>query len=205
MRRLVKKKDVEPRFEAFPALIAQGFTRVAYTEWGPRDAEQTVVCVHGLTRNSRDFDFLAQRLAQRGIRVVAPDLPGRGRSERLARGHLYATPAYLSVMAGLLSRLNVAAVDWVGTSLGGHIGMELAALPGAPIRRLVLNDFGARLQGVALNRLGKYSRLKRQFASIDELEQHLRIIYQPFGALTDAQWRHMAEHSSVRDGDGLYR
>lgn len=205
MMRLVKKKDVGPRFEAFPALTSHGFTRVAYTEWGPRDAERTVVCAHGLTRNSRDFDFLAQHLAQRGMRVVAPDLPGRGRSERLPRGHLYATPAYLAVMAGLLSRLHVTAVDWVGTSLGGHIGMELAALPGAPIRRLVLNDFGAKLQGLALNRLGKYSRLKRQFGSIDELEQHLRNIYQPFGVLTDSQWRHMAEHSCVQEGDGSYR
>jgi pimeloyl-ACP methyl ester carboxylesterase len=203
--RLVKKKDIGPRFEAFPALISHEFTRVAYTEWGPRESEQTVVCVHGLTRNGRDFDFLAQHLAQRGMRVVAPDLPGRGRSERLPRGNLYATPAYLSVMAGLFSRLNVSEVDWVGTSLGGHIGMEVAALPGAPIRRLVLNDFGARLQGVALNRLGKYARLNRRFSSVEDLEQHLRNIYQPFGTLTDSQWRHMAEHSAARESDGSYR
>src|SRR6185295_13008424 len=131
------KKDIGPRFEELQVLTAHGgFTRMAYTEWGPRESEQTVLCVHGLTRNGRDFDFLAQYLAERGMRVVAPDLPGRGRSERLPRAFDYATPAYLSAMAGLLARLNVSEVDWVGTSLGGHIGMEFAAQRGAPIRRL---------------------------------------------------------------------
>jgi pimeloyl-ACP methyl ester carboxylesterase len=168
------------------------FIRLAYTEWGPRESKQTVVCVHGLTRNSRDFDFLAQHLAQRGMRVVAPDLPGRGRSERLPRALDYATPAYLSAMAALLARLNVSDVDWIGTSLGGHIGMEFAAQRGAPIRRLVLNDFGARVQGAGLNRLGSYMRLNQQFKTIDDLEQHFRNVYRPFGALTTASggtWR----------------
>jgi pimeloyl-ACP methyl ester carboxylesterase len=204
MIKLLKKDDLGPRFHTYPLLGPHGFIRIAYTEWGPRESEHTVLCVHGLTRNGRDFDFLARHLAQRGIRVVAPDLPGRGRSERLPHAHHYATATYLSAMTGLLCRLNVSEVDWVGTSLGGHIGMELAALSGAPIRRLVLNDFGARLQGAALNRLGRYSRLSKRFGSVDELEQHLRTIYQPFGALTDEQWRHMTEHSAVRDGDGVY-
>jgi pimeloyl-ACP methyl ester carboxylesterase len=202
--RLLKKEELGPRHESYPALGRHGFTQVAYTEWGPRESERTVVCLHGLTRNGRDFDFLARHLAQRGMRVVAPDLPGRGRSAPLPHAHHYATPAYLYAMAGLLSRLNVAEVDWVGTSLGGHIGMELAARQ-APIRRLVLNDFGARLQGAALNRLGRYSRMNRQFETLEELEQHLRTIYAPFGTLTDEQWRHMAEHSSVRDSEGRFR
>ena len=199
------KKDTGPRFEAFPALTSHGFIRLAYTEWGPRESKQTVVCVHGLTRNSRDFDFLAQHLAQRGMRVVAPDLPGRGRSERLPRALDYATPAYLSAMAALLARLNVSEVDWVGTSLGGHIGMEFAAQRGAPIRRLVLNDFGARVQGAGLNRLGSYMRLNQQFKTLDDLEEHFRNVYRPFGTLTDSQWRHMAEHSAVLESDGHYR
>jgi len=197
-------QDLTPRFEAFPVLGPSGFTRMAYTEWGPRESEQTVICVHGLTRNSRDFDFLAQYLAQRGMRVIAPDLPGRGRSERLAHAQDYATPAYLSAMAGLLARINVPEVDWIGTSLGGHIGMELAALSGAPIRRLVINDFGARIQGRALNRLGNYLRLDQRFRTVKELEQHLRKIYEPFGVLTDDQWQHMAEHSAALGSDGWY-
>ena len=199
------KRDAGPRFETFPALTSHGFIRVAYTEWGPPESKRTVICVHGLTRNSRDFDFLAQYLAQRGMRVVAPDLPGRGRSERLPRALDYATPAYLATMAALMARLNVSEVDWIGTSLGGHIGMEFAAQRGAPIRRLVLNDFGARVQGAALHRLGSYMRLNQRFRTIDDLEQHFRNIYQPFGALTDGQWRHMAEHSAVLESDGHYR
>src|SRR5262249_35989178 len=164
-----------------------------------------VICVHGLTRNSRDFDFLAQHLAERGMRVIAPDLPGRGRSERLSRALEYATPAYLSTMAALVARLNVSEVDWVGTSLGGHIGMEFAAQRGAPIRRLVLNDFGARVQGAALHRLGSYMRFNQRFKTIDPLEQPFRIIHRPSGSLTDTQWRHMAEHSAVLESDGHYR
>jgi len=204
MIKLLKKEHLEPRFHTYPLLGPFGFVQLHYTEWGPREAERTVICLHGLTRNGRDFDFLARHLAQRGMRVVAPDLPGRGRSDRLPGAHHYVTETYLTAMAALLSRLDVAEVDWVGTSLGGHIGMELAARRGAPIRRLVLNDFGARLQGAALNRLGQYSRMRKQFGSVEELEQHLRTIYQPFGTLTDEQWRHMAEHSAARDEQGLY-
>lgn len=201
----VTPEDLTPRFEEIPVLGPSGFTRMAYTEWGPQDSAHTVICVHGLTRNSRDFDFLARYLAQRGMRVVAPDLPGRGRSEKLAHAQDYATPAYLSAMAGLLARINVSEVDWIGTSLGGHIGMELAAQSGAPIRRLVLNDFGARIQGRALNRLGSYLHLEQHFRTIAELEAHLRKIYEPFGALTDSQWRHLAEHSASLGSDGHYR
>jgi pimeloyl-ACP methyl ester carboxylesterase len=96
-------------------------------------------------------------------------------------------------------------VDWVGTSLGGHVGMEMAALPGSPIRRLVLNDFGARISGVALQRIGTYLRVRRRFESIEELEKHFRTIHEPFGKLTDSQWRHMAEHSAVKTDEGDYR
>jgi pimeloyl-ACP methyl ester carboxylesterase len=109
-----------------------GFTQVGYTAWGFEDAERTVVCMHGLTRNGRDFDFLAQRLAALAMRVVAPDLPGRGRSAPVARAEDYGTPLYLAVAGALIAHLGVKEVDWVGTSLGGHIGMELAAQPGSP-------------------------------------------------------------------------
>ena len=196
---------VTPRFCEVDVLGPHGFVRVAYTEWGPEDADQVVVCVHGLTRNSRDFDFLAQRLAMRGMRVIAPDLPGRGRSGWVDVPSDYATPLYLAATSAVIARTGAERVDWLGTSLGGHIGMEMAALPGNPIRRLILNDFGARVAGVALQRIGAYLRLKRRFASVDELEAHLRSIHVPFGHLTDAQWRHMAEHSAVKTEEGDYR
>jgi pimeloyl-ACP methyl ester carboxylesterase len=192
-----------PRFGEFIALGPHGFTQLAYTAWGPEDAERTVVCVHGLTRNSRDFDFLAQTLAAFGMRVVAPDLPGRGRSAPIAHAEDYGTPLYLAVMGALIAHLGVKEIDWIGTSLGGHIGMELAARPGSPIRRLVLNDFGARVPVAALQRIGGYLRNSRRFRALPEVETYLREIYAPFGALSDAQWRHLALHSVVEDNGQL--
>jgi pimeloyl-ACP methyl ester carboxylesterase len=194
-----------PRFDEVKAVGPHGIVRVAYAEWGPKDAERVVVCVHGLTRNSRDFDFLARRLAQRGLRVIAPDLPGRGKSAWVAAASDYATPLYLAAMNTMIARSGAKAVDWIGTSLGGHVGMEMAALKGAPIRRLVLNDFGARVGGVALQRIASYMRMKRHFESIEELEAHFRSIHAPFGHLSDAQWRHLAEHSAVKTEEGDYR
>lgn len=197
--------DLTPRFEQVAALGPHGFVKVAYSEWGPSQAEQVVICVHGLTRNKRDFDFLALRLAQRGLRVLAPDLPGRGNSDWVATPTDYSTPLYLAAVSAVIARSGARSVDYVGTSLGGHVGMEMAALPGNPIRRLVLNDFGARVAGVALQRMGSYLRLKRRFKDVAELEGHLRAIHVPFGHLTDAQWRHMAEHSAVKTDEGDYR
>jgi len=193
------------RLEEVPALGPHGFTRVAYTDWGPRDAAHVVLCVHGLTRQSRDFDFLARRLAAKAIRVLAVDLPGRGRSEWLPNPSDYHTPVYMAATAAVIAASGAKWVDWIGTSLGGHIGMETAALPGSPIRRLILNDFGARISGVALTRIGNYLKVRRRFETVEALEQHLRTIHEPFGKLTDTQWRHLAEHSAVKTDDGDYR
>jgi len=197
-------QPLTPRFGEFAALGPHGFTRIGYVEWGPEHAEQTVICVHGLTRNSRDFDFLARRLVQRGMRVVAPDLPGRGRSEAMEHAEDYGTPLYVAVTAALIARIGAREVDWIGTSLGGHIGMELAARPRTPIRRLVLNDFGARVPAAALQRIGKYLRDTRSFRTLDEVEIYLREIYAPFGDLSDSQWRHLAEHSAVSENEELW-
>ena len=198
-------EETSLRLGEVQVLGSRGFLRVAYADWGPRDAAQVVFCVHGLTRTGRDVDFLARRLASRGMRVIAPDLPGRGRSDWASSPTDYATPLYLATAATLIAASGAKAVDWIGTSLGGHIGMEIAALPGSPIRRLVLNDFGARISGVALQRIGTYLRVKRRFATIEDLEAHLRSIHEPFGRLTDAQWRHLAEISAVKTDEGDYR
>jgi len=194
---------LSPRFGEFMALGPHGFTQMGYTAWGPEDAERTVVCAHGLTRNSRDFDFLAQRFAELGMRVVAPDLPGRGRSAPVEHAEDYGTPLYLAVMGALIAHLGVKEIDWVGTSLGGHIGMELAARPGNPIRRLVLNDFGARVPAAALLRIGKYLRNTPRFRTLAEVETYLREIYAPFGPLSEAQWRHLAQHSVIEESGRL--
>jgi pimeloyl-ACP methyl ester carboxylesterase len=196
---------VTPALKELPVLGKGGFRRLAYAEWGSPTAARTVVCVHGVSRNGRDFDTLAQALAERGMRVIAPDLPGRGRSDWLASPLHYTDRAYTLAMSALIARLDVPQVDWVGTSLGGHIGMMLAAEQRTPIRRLVLNDFGARISAAALRRIGSYLVKQWRFASIAELEMHLREVHAPFGPLNDAQWKHLAESSAVAAEDGRFR
>ena len=158
-----------------------------------------------MSRTGRDFDVLAQALVEQDARVIAPDLPGRGRSEWLAAATHYTDRAYTSAMGALIARLDVEQVDWVGTSLGGHIGMMLAAEQATPIRRLVLNDFGARLSASALRRIGGYLTRSWKFESIEGLDLHLRDTLAPFGKLSDAQWRALSLHSAVRDPSGGLR
>jgi len=184
-----------------PVLGPQGFLNLAYWEWeGPAGAP-TVMCVHGLTRNGRDFDFLAEALSSR-FRVVCPDMPGRGRSDWLDDPGAYAFPFYLSVLGALYARLDVPAVHWVGTSMGGLIGMLFAALPKSPVRRLVLNDVGPVLPKEGLERIGQYVGRDPGFSNRQELEAYLRDVHAAFGPLTDAQWRHLAEHSGRTRRDG---
>jgi pimeloyl-ACP methyl ester carboxylesterase len=196
---------VSPRFEEVPVLGPEGFYRLAYADWGPATAPQVVLCVHGVSRNSHDFDFLAAALAAKGLRVVAPDLPGRGRSDWLPSGAHYDSPVYLAAMATLIARLGVPQVDWVGTSLGGYIGMQMAAMPHNPIRRLVLNDFGARVGHTALRRIAAYLREVPTLRDLDSAEAYVRHVLAPFGALTDAQWRHIAQHSVAKGAKGALR
>ena len=178
---------------------------MAYAEWGSPKATRTVLCVHGVSRSGRDFDAVASALAERGARVIVPDLPGRGRSEWLAAATHYTDRAYTGAMSTLIARLDTEEVDWIGTSLGGHIGMLLAAEHATPIRRLVLNDFGARVSATALRRIGGYLTRKWRFETAEEVELHLREALAPFGKLSDAQWHHLAKHSAVPDPEGGWR
>ena len=180
-----------------------GFHKVRYTDWGPADHPHVVVCVHGLTRNGRDFDFLAQRLSTR-CRVICPDVAGRGLSDRLAQPDDYGYPLYLADMAAVVARTGVERVDWVGTSMGGLIGMLFAAQPGAPLRRLVVNDVGPFIPKAALERLAGYVGEDPRFDTIEALEGYLRRIFASFGPLTDAQWAHVAQHSALRLDNGRY-
>jgi pimeloyl-ACP methyl ester carboxylesterase len=157
------------------------------------------------SRTGRDFDSLAMSLAQSGIRVVAPDRPGRGRNEWLAAPLHYTDHAYAAAMGALIARLDVEQVDWIGTSLGGHIGLSLAAQDGTPIRRLVLNDFGPRISAGALQCIGAYLKKRWRFESMDQVEAHLRDVHGTFGQLSDGQWRHLAQYSAVPDETGHLR
>lgn len=188
---------------AFLGLSAAGFHRIAYTEWGDPKASRVVVCCHGLTRNGRDFDLLAERLS-RVARVICPDVVGRGKSDWLADSKLYGYPQYVADMNALIARLDVAQVDWIGTSMGGLIGMLLAASAKSPIRSLVMNDVGPFVPKAALQRISDYVGLDNRFSSLASLENHLRKAYAPFGPLTDAQWAHLTAHGHRNIGDGTY-
>jgi pimeloyl-ACP methyl ester carboxylesterase len=182
-------------------LSPAGFFTLRWWEWGPEDGAP-VVCVHGLTRNGRDFDALGQALGAAGRRVICPDLPGRGASDWLPDPMLYQPPVYIAALSHLLARIDQP-VDWVGTSLGGICGMAIAATPGHPIRRLVLNDIGAFVPQEAMARIRDYMGHEPVFPDLATLEAHLREVHAPFGPLTDAQWRHLAETSARRAKGGM--
>jgi pimeloyl-ACP methyl ester carboxylesterase len=181
-----------------------GLHRVHYVEWGDADNPRVLICVHGLTRNCRDFDFLAQALSSE-YRVVCPDMPGRGGSEWLTVSDDYGFPLYVADIMALIARLNTESLDWVGTSMGGLIGMLIAAFPGNPIRRMVLNDVGPVITGVSVQRIGQYVGNAPSFPDLHAAEQYIRAVSAPFGPLTDAQWRHLTVHSLKRGADGQYR
>jgi pimeloyl-ACP methyl ester carboxylesterase len=179
-----------------------GLHRLAYVEWpGPSRDAPVLLCVHGLTRNGRDFDVLAQALSTY-YRVICPDLPGRGKSEWLNDPADYNYPLYLADVTTLIARLDVERVDWVGTSMGGIIGMLFAAMPNAPIGKLVMNDVGALVPKDGIERIASYVGLDPSFADFAELEAALRLLAAPFGPLSDAQWRHLATHSVRSKSDG---
>jgi len=164
-----------------------GLHRLAYWEWGAADNPRVLVCAHGLTRQARDFDTLAQRLCQE-YRVICPDVVGRGESDWLPEPEHYGLPQYVSDMVALLARVNAGSVDWVGTSMGGLIGLVLAALPASPLRRLVLNDVGPSLEWASLQRIGAYVGQRMHFASFEEGVAHLREISPGFGRFEPGAW-----------------
>lgn len=177
-----------------------GLHRMAYTEWGDPANRKVLVCVHGLTRNGRDFDFLAQALLDE-YRVVCPDVVGRGRSDWLGVKSDYGFPTYVADMVTLIARLDAKVVHWVGTSMGGIIGMLLAGMPHSPISRLVLNDVGPVITAVSLRRIAEYVGRAPKFATMKEAEMWIRTVAAPFGPLTDAQWEHLTRYS-VRPVEG---
>ena len=168
--------------------------RMAYWQWGDPQASHTVVCVHGLSRQGRDFDVLAQALVDRSktpLRVVCPDVVGRGKSDFLTDPQGYQLPTYVADMLQLVSQLKPTTLDWVGTSMGGLIGMLLCAYApsvGASVRRLVLNDVGPVIQWQALQRIGQYLGKSGQFATVQEAADAMWAISSSFGPHTPAQW-----------------
>lgn len=177
-----------------------GLHSLAYRQWGDGTNPSVVVCTHGLTRNARDFDALAQRLSARH-RVICPDMPGRGSSDWLSEPSFYAIPQYVADCVTLIARLDVPTVAWVGTSMGGLIGMALAALEKTPIARLVLNDIGPELGAAGVSRIGTHVGTDPTFATREEAEAYARSIVSGFGPHGDDEWRLLTKHYVVeRDG-----
>ncbi|GMV74372.1 MAG: hypothetical protein AMXMBFR78_13230 [Rubrivivax sp.] len=191
-----------PRLRHVQCLDSRGLHRMAYWEWGDPANERVLVCVHGLARQGRDFDTLAADLCAH-YRVVCPDVVGRGRSDWLADPMGYAIPAYVADMVTLLARLDAAQVDWVGTSMGGLIGLGVAALAGSPLRRLVLNDVGPSIEPASLARIGTYLGAPLRWATLDEAADALWAISQSFGPHTREQWLALTRPQLMADGTGF--
>ena len=177
---------------------------MAYAEWGDRENPDVVVCVHGLSRNGRDFDTLAKALLERH-RVVCPDIVGRGLSDRLANYRGYVFPQYVADCVTLIARLGVDEVGWVGTSMGGMIGMMMASMQGTPIRRLVINDVGPVIGRAGISRIGRAVGTKTEFASFEEGVEYVTQASATFGPHSPAQWRTLSEHVVIAQPDGSWR
>lgn len=185
---------------------SQGFHRIAYSDWGPDDG-RLIICVHGLTGNGHDFDWLAHSLAQDGYRVIAVDLPGRGRSDFLSDPNDYNYNQYIADLTALLAHLDITAeksIDWIGVSLGGLLGLRMAALKGSPIDRLILNDIGPEVPQTALDFIAEYISKTYRFKNMGEMESFMRETRgATWGPITDEQWHAMAENNARATDDGF--
>jgi pimeloyl-ACP methyl ester carboxylesterase len=197
-------EPVDPRRRSLLCASPAGLHRIAYREWGDPRNRDVLVCVHGLTRSGRDFDELARALCAQ-FRIVCPDIAGRGDSDRLADPKLYTWTQYVADMVTLIARLDVEMVNWLGTSMGGFVGMALAAQAASPVKKLVLNDAAPVIGKAALERIANYVGQARTFATLDDAEKYVRTIAAPFGPHSDAQWRFLAETWVRKNEDGSWR
>ena len=191
----------EPTLNFVDCPDASGGHRMAYWQWGQADAGHVIVCAHGLSRQGRDFDVLAQALVERfggNVRVICPDVVGRGRSDWLKDPAMYQIPTYAGDMLALVAQVKPTTLDWVGTSMGGLIGMVICGQPGLPlpvsVRKLVLNDVGPALQWQALQRIGQYLGNAPRFASLEQAAQAMWVISTGFGPHTPEQWLALSKH-----------
>ncbi len=187
-----------------PYLVGDIRLHMAVHEWGEIDHPRVLVCVHGLSRNGRDFDLFAQA-ASGAYRVLCPDMPGRGESDWLPGVADYGTPVYVNAMQALFEHCHVSAYDWVGTSMGGLIGLLLAAQPQSRMQRMVINDVGPTIERPALERIERYMANKPPlFASYEALCAAADVAIAPFGPLTAEQRQHIISSSSKQLASGQW-
>lgn len=192
----------EPRLLDVSCLSGRGLHRMAYWEWGDPANDTVLVCVHGLTRQGRDFDVVARTMVDH-YRVVCPDVVGRGRSDWLRDPMGYVLPQYAADMVTLLARLNARTVHWLGTSMGGVIGLGVAALQGSPVSKLVLNDVGPRLDAAGIARIGGYVGQIRRWKTLDEAADAIWAISTGFGPHSREQWLELTRPQLKADGEAL--
>lgn len=198
---------VEPRLHSVQCSSPAGLHRVAYKEWGDPRNPKVLVCVHGVTRVGDDFDHLARALCDE-YRVVCPDVVGRGRSGRLRDPAYYTVPQYVNDMVTLVARVTapgeMETVHWFGTSMGGLIGMVLAALEDSPISKLVLNDIGPVLDRAAMARIGEYIGQDVRFPSFEAGAAYVKAVSASFGPHSDDEWTKLAGDVLRKSDDGQW-
>ncbi|MFT7492045.1 MAG: pimeloyl-ACP methyl ester carboxylesterase [Pseudohongiellaceae bacterium] len=201
------KGVVQPRIGVANSISSKGFHKLIYREWGepfvPGVSEDTipVICLHGLTRNSRDFDQLAEVFASTR-RVICPDTVGRGHSDWLRTHDDYNLPQYNLDVAVIAARTRAVHYDIIGTSLGGLMGIILASMDRSPIRRLVINDIAPEIPMAALQRLSHYLGENPLFTDLGQVETYIREKYSSFKPMNDDNWKAMAENSALKSEEG---
>lgn len=197
---------MKPRFNYFKAPDTgsdSGCHIMFYCEWGDPKNTDIVVCVHGLSRNSRDFDYLAGALAT-NHRVICIDVVGRGKSEWVQNKALYDYETYVADIIKLLDNIGASQVNWVGTSMGGIIGMIVASRYPHMVKSLLLNDVGPVIPGAAIGRIIKYVGSSYEFQTKPDAERTLRERMATFGIVKEDHWKHIIKHSIVKKLNGKY-
>jgi pimeloyl-ACP methyl ester carboxylesterase len=199
---MIRKSD-QVRIESVQCISPDGLHRMAYKDWGEIDNPNVLICVHGLTRVSDDFDVLAREMSKQ-FRVICPDVVGRGRSGWLRNSQNYQVQQYVADMITLIARLKVDHISYLGTSMGGMIGMGLASLKDNPIQRLILNDIGPNLNIGALTRISQYVSQPMRFGSFDEAAHYIQSISQTFGEHSEDEWHKFCKAVLRQDKDGMW-
>lgn len=194
---------LRPRELSYHALGPSGFYKVAYLEWGDPQNPEVLVCAHGLTRNAHDFDFLAREL-QDQYRIVCPDIVGRGHSDFTKVPETYTIQQYVQDMVALLARIDVEKVNWLGTSMGGIIGMAIAVQANTPIKRLILNDLGMVIQKESVVRIKSYATKYPLFNTLEEAKKDMQSRLVTFGQLKENEWQHLVNYGFQKGEDGKW-
>ncbi|MGZ3158472.1 MAG: alpha/beta fold hydrolase [Burkholderiaceae bacterium] len=176
--------------------------QIFYKEWGNNSNQNALFCAHGLTRNCGDFDYFCSRMESQ-YHIICPDMPGRGQSDWLAKDE-YHYSVYMADAGTLIAKLGAKKLDWVGTSMGGLMGMILASQPNTPIRKLVINDVGPFASRESQINIGKYAGNDERFTTFEEVLAYFKNLYSAWGNVPEEQWQSVAKQSSRILQDGTY-